>query len=458
MWAYLTLPGLQVERLQQLQPELASQPVVLYTEAREEVVEANAIARELGIQPGTSLTDSWLLAAELQVYRWRPGQQRQLLQQLATDLYQVFADICLDVPTGLWLHLTPMLQLYPRWQDCEQQLICRLEPWQLTYQLGFYRTPLAARLLACSGLSQLADVPVTYLPCAKGLQQQLQRMGLTTIGAVQAIPRALLGRRLGQELVLLMARLQGEQQEVLTYFRPPEWFYQRLPLTHEMHHWQALRFPVRRLLQELEHYLELRQQQTRSIQLLFYHRDTEPTILSVGMAHGSYLTNEMLRLCQLKAEHLQLTAPVLEVALQARHLKSRAVCSRELWEDTGNAPADLGRLLNELELRLGQHRVQGLQIADSWLPEESWQASRPGTALGEPQSGYRPVWLLSQPAAVRLSDWQLKRGPERLALPWWQGLPTSERDYWLALNQQGQWGWLFYDHYSDSWWLHGWFS
>ena len=126
---------------------------------------------------------------------------------------------------------------------------------------------------------------------------------------------------LGHELVQLLARIQGEQPESLRYFRPPEWFTQRLPLLAEATSWQALSFPLKRLLQELEHFLESRQQQTRQLLLSFYHRDGSVSKLQVGLAHGGYQAEALLRLCQLKMESTQFLAPVLDIGLQAKQLQ-----------------------------------------------------------------------------------------------------------------------------------------
>ena len=481
MWVYVQLPALQLDRMQALQPELKGLPAVLYGQQEQRVVQANETAMVMGIQPGCSLSDAWVLADNLAAYPYREAQQRHLLQQLAADLYQVFALISLDFPAGFWLDLKPMRKLYPDIQQSQQQLMLQLAPWQLRYQCGSGVTPLVAKMLAQAGVKNAADVPIHYLPCAPKLIEKLQRLGLHTLGALQAIPRALAGQRMGQELVQWLARIQGEQHESLHYFQPPQWFYQRFCLVAEARSWQALRFPLKRMLQELEHFLEGRQQETRYLQLVLHHRDHEPTRIEIGLAHGGYLANELDNFCQLKIAALKLAAPVLELGLQAKQLHPRSKQHGDLLNSGKKQRKPLPRLLNELQLRLGQARVFAVQTANEWLPEQAWQRAPAGaylipaqgagknTALAQELGAHplgRPLWLLPQPQPVQIQQWQLLRGPERHCTPWWQPQPHDMngiaqgicRDYWLGLNTLGQPGWLFYDYQQQCWWQQGWFS
>lgn len=464
MWLYVALPYLQIERMQVLQPELQSQAAVLYVEQQQTVVQLNKVAQQHGVRVGMNLADAWTLIDKLQPYTYRESQQRALLHQLASDLYHAFAVISLDPPLGLWLDTKPMQKLYPKLQHSLSQLELQLQPWQVSYSLGAAKTPLLAKMLAQSGMQQSPDIPVTYLPCTPELQKKLSRMGIQTLGALQAIPRAIAGRRLGHELVQLLARIQGEQQEPLRYFRPPEWFTQRLPLLAEATSWQALSFPLKRLLQELEHFLESRQQQTRQLLLSFYHRDDSVSKLEVGLAHGGYQAEALLRLCQLKMESTKFLAPVLEIGLQAKQLQVRQQESRDLLQGPSQASKSLAQLLNELQLRLGRQQLFGLQTAPEAFPDLSWQAAPAGSQLGVTKLIQRPPWLLEQPCPIDIRHWHLTRGPERFAPPWWlmsSGKATSSgatRDYWQALHQDGRNGWLFYDYRQQHWYLQGWFN
>lgn len=460
MWMYLQFPTLLLDRMQVLQPELKERPVVLFHEQEQRVVQTNPAAEVLGIQRGCPLSDAWLLADTLRTFRWREARQRHFLQQVATDLYQVFAVISLDPPSGLWLDLTPMQKLYPEPQQNQLQLQQQLAPWEVRYQSGVGATPLQAKMVAQSQVSTVADIPIGYLPCPLLLQEKLQRMGLHTLGALQAIPRALAGRRLGKELVVLLARIQGEQRESLHFFRPPVWFYQRLELIAEANSWQALRFPLNRLLQDLEHFLESRQQETRQLLLTLYHRDDEPTEITLGFAHGSYLAQELAQFCQLKMENYALVAPVLELSLQARQLQPRHRDHGNLLQGPRQHKKSLPRLLNELQLRLGQQRVWGVQNRADWLPEHAWQKVPAGQPLGSAYVPDRPLWLLPEPRPVQIQQWVLLQGPERFTVPWWSqdGDQLCDRDYWKARHRDGQPGWLFYEHQQGCWWQHGWFS
>lgn len=459
MWLYVTLPHLQLERMQVLQPDLQRQVAVLYDEQQQRVVQMNPLAQHAGIRVDMTLADAWTLTEKLQPYPYREAQQRGLLHRLASDLYHAFAVISLDPPAGLWLDTKPMQKLYPQLHHSLTQLDLQLQPWQISYRYGVGKTPLVAKLLALSGMQQAADVPIDYLPCSPVLRQKLQRMGIHTLGALQAIPRSTAGRRLGQELVVLLARIQGEQQETLRYFSPPVWFTQRLPLLAEAGSWQALSFPLKRLLQELEYFLEGRQQQTRQLNISFYHRDERVTKLQVGLAHGGYQAEALLRFCQLKMEAVQFLEPVLEIGLQAKQLQPRQHEAGDLLQGPRTASKSLAQLLNELQLRLGQQQVFGVQTVNEYFTELSWQRAPAGAAIGKTELAKRPPWLLTQPLPVDIRQWHLNHGPERYASPWWQKqVGHGARDYWQGQHCDGRQGWLFYDYRHQHWYLHGWFS
>ena len=81
--------------------------------------------------------------------------------------------------------------------------------------------------------------------------------------------------------------------------------------------------------------------------------------------------------------------------------------------------------------------------------------------LGQAQ---KPLWLLPEPAPVRLHNQQLYwrkpltivSGPERLCGNWWQS--EQQRDYYLACDSKGARYWLFRESTSKQWFVHGLFA
>jgi protein ImuB len=71
----------------------------------------------------------------------------------------------------------------------------------------------------------------------------------------------------------------------------------------------------------------------------------------------------------------------------------------------------------------------------------------------------RPLWLLPKPMAIeaRRDSLKLVSGPERIEAGWWDEQDVA-RDYYTAENGRGQRLWVFRDHLTRSWFVHGLFG
>jgi protein ImuB len=76
-----------------------------------------------------------------------------------------------------------------------------------------------------------------------------------------------------------------------------------------------------------------------------------------------------------------------------------------------------------------------------------------------PESEARPLWLLPTPMALEARRGSLKliSGPERIESGWWDEHDVA-RDYYTAQNDEGQKLWVFRDHRTRRWFLHGLFG
>jgi protein ImuB len=72
------------------------------------------------------------------------------------------------------------------------------------------------------------------------------------------------------------------------------------------------------------------------------------------------------------------------------------------------------------------------------------------------------LWLLPSPVPLSSVEAQraslkLTSGPERIESGWWDECDVG-RDYYTAKNAHGQKLWVFRDHRTRSWYLHGLFG
>jgi protein ImuB len=123
------------------------------------------------------------------------------------------------------------------------------------------------------------------------------------------------------------------------------------------------------------------------------------------------------------------------------------------------------QLLERLQERFGAEAVYGLRSVAEHRPEKAWvkrldgDGRRPRATARLPVRQARPLWLLPAPVPIeaRRDSLELCSGPERIESGWWDEHDVG-RDYYTAKNGQGQKLWVFRDHRTRGWFLHGLFG
>tara|TARA_B110000090_G_scaffold61432_1_gene70385 strand:- start:67 stop:1473 length:1407 start_codon:yes stop_codon:yes gene_type:complete len=466
-WLYLYFPSLQLDSL--LHQQAYHQACVLVH--KNKVVQANPEARQLGIKIGAGLAQAALLCAQLKVIAYDSKQEQRLLAQLARRLYQTSATLYLDPPQGLLLQTSDMLRLYDGlsryWQQLQQPLMER----GLHYHYASAHSPLAAQVLARAGNDRLLEhqheatallgqLPIHGAGLEPKLALQLERLGLNTLGQAQALPRSALGQRLGQTLVTYLQQLDTHSAPKRPAYRPAEHFRQRLELLYEIEQSTALRFPLKRLLADLEAFLEPRQLRVAGLSLGLEYREGHPERLHIGCSDGEYRGDTWLALCMLRLEQLQLQAPIIAISLNTKGQMPWAPLSAQLFEPPGGK-LTTGQLISRLQNKLGDHAVQQVYLRDDHRPERSFYQGPPHSHYqAQPATtALRPSLLFTLPQALGHKpnhQWCILSGPERIQSGWWDNVSIC-RDYFIARNPIGQVCWLFRTP-REEWFLHGYFS
>ncbi|MEA3589065.1 DNA polymerase Y family protein [Pseudidiomarina sp. 1APP75-27a] len=480
LWWYLALPQLLLDEQLSLQSEIQrQQPQVLCRsdgQRARTVVQANTAARHAGVKLGMAEVTASTLVPELQQRTYDEQREEQVLQRLAQWLHQDIAQIALYPPQGLLLEVDDLQRLYGDYAGVQRQLARRLARVAVGYQIAAGYSPLVARILAqvpqlrfepmraakSELLEKLRQVPLRFALLPAAQQQQLENVGIQCLGDLLQLPVGELGARFGRAMVAYVAELQGELLPPQRYYRPPLKFSERLDLMTEVASWQQLLFPLRRLLQQLEAFLQSRQLSVTSFTLLAHHRDQSQTPVRIAFALPLWRQREMQQLVQLQLERQQLATPALELSLRADAFQAREVTATSWLPAQQDATAQraeqqqLQALLGKLQARLGTAAVQQAQAQNDWRPEaaQQWQTDLQ-TAKGPSQGLPRPLWLLPEPEAIAVHEWQLQWGPERIQTGWWDGEGVL-RDYFIAVDALDRQGWIFRSH--EEWYLHGWFS
>ncbi|KFZ31021.1 hypothetical protein IDSA_08105 [Pseudidiomarina salinarum] len=478
-WLYLHASQLLIDYQSALQSaEQQQQPQALAQNAgpgKRYLVQANQAALDAGVSVGMAEVTATTLVPALQLRDYQSWREQQILQQLAQVIYQDVAQIALYPPQGLLFEVRSLLRLYGGYEGLQQRLQQRLQDWPVRLALASGYSPLSARLLAEAGQAGLCSdpqrvsaalqqLPITASKLPAAQIKRLQEVGLDSVGALLSRPAAELGARFGKAVTLYLAELRGDYLPPQHYFRPPARFYQRLDLLSEVSNWPQLLFPLKRLLQQLEVFLQIRQLSLRGLTLQAYHRDRPPTKVRVNFAHAVWQQQDLLNLCQLQLENYKLTHPALELSVQAGALEPRTATAGTLIhgdpdsdDHATTAARPLGELVSRLQARLGAAAVQVPMPVTDWRPERAHQCQpwREQQASAGTASLPRPLWLLPEPQATESKHWQLQWGPERISSGWWDD-QAVQRDYFIALDEHQRQGWIYQSEYG--WFLHGWFT
>lgn len=470
LWIAVWLPHLALDSLVQTGTAPPGPLIIVEDAARPRVHDGNRAARRAGIQPGMALADALAVLNAPIIVDYVPETMRQHLQALATVLLQFSDHVCPEPgQQRVLLEIGRSLRLFKGLEALEKRIMRTLRQLGYSPRIGCARTPAMARLLARLGHPErprdrdslrrvLTPLPLTALPLATGDLAVLRGIGLTRVGELLRLPRGDLALRYGNRLPTLLDHLLGDSPEVIPRFQPPDLPFFHLEFDQEVSSTGALRFPLKRLLQQLEQALRARHRSVQGLELQLLHREAT-TALSLERSHPGSRAEEWLELWSIRLSRVQLPAPVRGMRLQVARLLPLAGATSGLFGSAEGAADETG-FLTRLRARLGDDAIARFvptlnplpeQAQEEYLPEEI-----PSTVLATTTPAQRVVgaalWLQPiQPCPTPRGHGWLGR----LEGGWWSNGNDQRRDYALARDHQGRRCWVFRDLRSGQWYTQG---
>ncbi len=338
LWLYIHFVSLPVAMYQRATPQTSPFAVVSPPSSRcTQVLWTNTTANAQGIEQGMTLDTALCLEPALICITYNEHSVHEQLLSLAEWAYHYSASITPYPPDGLLLEIGSMRQLFGGLNALWETLSADLSNQGFQHQLATGFTPLAARILACSNQGipnenpddltrALLATPLHSCFLPEGCADKLNGIGVNQLQQVLKIPRHELGKRFGQTLCLHLSRLLGEISDPQRLFRPPEYFRRKLVFCHEITEKTALLFPLKRLLAELEIFLQKRQLATDLIELILTHRQTSSdqtpptTSISIRSATAQSQQDEFLQLTLLRFDTINLPSPIIQMTLYVDRL------------------------------------------------------------------------------------------------------------------------------------------
>jgi protein ImuB len=475
MWLAVFLPELALEvctRGLEIDGPFA---VVQGQGAGRRLVACNRAAGTAGLLPGCGLAAAWALLPGLRVMPREPDRERAALEHLAAWAGRFTPAVSLEAGRGLLLEVGASLTLWGGLASLWDRVRADLIDLGYSARLAAAPTPLGAWLLACAdcqervpdlaGLRErLGALPLAALELADGTLQALQGLGIRIVQGLLALPRAGLARRLGPQVLARLDRALGLAPDPRASWIPPAAFHARLPLPAEVSDAAALLFPLRRLLLDLQAYLEGVDGGVQRIEIALVHPRATTTGLTLGLLGPSRDAPHLLGLARTRLDRLTLPAPVQELRVEAAEVLPLPARRRDLFEKaTGQ---EWQGVVERLSVRLGAEAVRGLTVLPEHRPEQAWRTAATAQPAAGPGGEWRPLWLLAEPRPLDLVQnrpalggvLRLCQGPERIETGWWDGADVA-RDYFVAQDPAGAWLWVFQDRRDPGrWFLHGIFA
>jgi protein ImuB len=434
---------------------------------RSRVKACNEAADADGVRIGMPGSAAQALLTNLVVRNRDLAAEQESLEGLASWAGSFTPAVSLQPPEGLLIEIGSCLRLHRGFKNLIAQMRSGLNEMGYSASLACAPTPHAAWLLALAGQEiairdpaklekVLGALSVRLLDQSQDTIASLEMLGAHTLGECLRFPRAGMARRFGQGLLDEVDRALGRLPEAREFFVPPPSFSRRLELPSLVHESEALLFASRRLLLELEGYLNLRQAGVQEFELVCHHEDVADTVLKVGFALPTRSFDRMLLLLRETLGRTRLCAPVHTIRLQSSLIQTIELSNLDLFQDNAEA-GDGNLLLERLRIRLGKDAVFSIAPAADHRPEFAWRQCEAGGAIKSPGKLQRPLWLLPKPMPCHKERLELQSGPERIESGWWDGKDVA-RDYYVAQGRNGSKLWVFCDHCSGGWYVHGLFA
>ena len=463
LWLAIYFPRLALES--SLPASETPVPGLLLSPGSRVVMQCNDAALSCGIKPDMPVNTAYCLVPHVETVTYDAIQEAHALSQLALMCYRLSAHISMAKSDLLLLEIQSMLALFGGLDAYWQHLQSALNHTGFCFQASTGHTPQTAMILAQSGSAVLTTSLQTHQAALMSLsvdelglsikqERRLQSMGIRRYSDISVLSKDDLGYRFGVDFLHVLTAF--EQETALgTPFKIPARFDERLEFYTEVVYAKGLIFPLKTVMQTLEHYLHLRQLGAAHLVLTLVHRQGPDTRLVIRAVRGAWRAKEWVELIAIRLDRLVLVAPILACRIQAHQFQHQKPVAADMLGDQPSG-MDGDQLLSILVSRLGHNRVNTPTATADPRPEKAGKmasALAQATAHLDQVTRPHPAFLTRMTPCVALSHSVILCGPERIVSGWWD-FDWQRSDYYGVTSQSGVFYWLE-RHNDGRWWQRG---
>ncbi len=463
-------------------------------------------AERTGVRAGMTLAHarSLLRGCNVHVEPYAPDEDARQLNRLAQWALRFSPIAAPDAPDGLLLDIAGCAHLYGGEQRLAERVGVSLQKLGFDAKLAIAPTFACAQAVSLCGNDRitliesdgvreaLSPLPIAALRLETSTCTSLEEIGIERIDQLLDLPRAELSTRFGGELIRRMDQALGLGAcEVIEPIRRCEPLEVSRVFDGAVACLEAVQTTCHDLLSILVQRLGRQESGVCAMTFLFHRIDSVPITLSLRLSHPSRNEKHLWSLLRPRLERVHIGYGIEEIHLRAERAERIEHGQVELWPDvlsTTQTTHDTSwaQLLDHLIERLGLESVLVADPVETYVPEQtyafhSWNREDHKHQKTEPTTypAARPSRLFSQPEPIRVMtvtpdgplvwlNWRGRErrvyrsiGPERITLPWWERTAASAastnpwRDYYMIVDMDGDWLWVYRDGQTAAWFVHG---
>jgi protein ImuB len=402
---------------------------------------------------------------------------------------------------GIWLDVSGCAHLFGGEDAMLADMVRRLSAVGHAVCAGLADTPGAAWAAARFGrtartvvapggqMAALAPWPLAALRLPGDAVDGLERLGLRTVGDLEALPRAGLARRFGELPSRRLDQAAGRIDEPISPVAPAPVWRLRTAFAEALGRDEDIAAAARNLAEALCNRLARAERGARRLELCLYRVGGRVDTVTAGTSRASRDPGHLMRLLAEQLERLpappsaapdplsaaaEAMVETLTLAATATDPLSAAQVALDNRREAD--PAALERLVDRLAGRLGPDGVMRFTARDTHLPERVQAATPALEGRKTTDSGAwrhalpRPPRLLARPEPVEavapvpddppvVFRWRGRvhrvvraEGPERIEPEWWHppavpgrdtAIDDATRDYYRVEDADGRRFWLY---------------
>ncbi|MEQ1936858.1 DNA polymerase Y family protein [Mesorhizobium sp. CN5-321] len=425
-------------------------------------------AEALRLKRGMGVADARAMHPSVEIVEADAQADRRLLESLADWCDRYTPLVALDGADGLFLDITGCSHLFGGEQALVADMLRRFPEQGIEARAAVADTAGAAWAVARfhgdavvvpegAAAGWLTPLPPAALRLDTATATALDSVGLRTIGAVMAAPRAPLVRRFGREIVLRLDQALGLIDEALSPRLPvPELSAERR-LAEPIMTVEDVERVVLPLAGALGEALERRGAGALALRLFLFRVDGLVARLSVGLSRPARASDRMAKLFH---ERLAALGDGLDagcgfdlVRLTVPSVAPLDMRQTDLGEDRRDDEDRFALFADRVCARFGRNAIRKPVPVASHLPERAvafspYAEAPAATSAREaesPATAERPLRLFKRPEPIEvmtgipegpLLNFRWRRahypvvraeGPERIGSEWWLETPPVER-------------------------------